>query len=421
MARTTVRQNYLKGLNLLLNNCSDATDWTASGSGIAFIDSTDHVLVGTGSQKLIIPDGQATGLSVNSLTGMGWDLSPYNQINFKVGWDITAANRQLDHSFQILLGSNAGNQFADYILSKTIFTGEKPYDEVYSFDLNSAIDFPSSAGSFDRTSVQWCSIRINNTDTAGEKVFYLDAVYAGLQSKTQVLLTFDDADSSVYTAAFPIMQTYGLVSTQYVNGGTVGGTGKMTVAQLKEMEAAGHQISNHSYDHVSWLGKTKEYMRANFLTNKNWLIANGFNDWAYFAYVGGYFNDDSLDLMTEQNVITARSVESSLTSTYALGNFGTSHGLLNPHLLRTDNLGVTETELASVELGYLDTAIKNGYSHGMYAHKIVTTPVLTTEFSIAEFTDLCAGIAARKTKGLCEDRTIKEYINGLNGIRPLAA
>ena len=43
MARTTVRQNYLKGLNLLLNNCSDATDWTASGSGIAFIDSTDHV------------------------------------------------------------------------------------------------------------------------------------------------------------------------------------------------------------------------------------------------------------------------------------------------------------------------------------------------------------------------------------------
>lgn len=64
-----------------------------------------------------------------------------------------------------------------------------------------------------------------------------------------VIITFDDGDVSVYTAAFPIMQKYGLTGVTYIVGNYMGTDGYMTPEQIKELVAAGWEVGSHSRSH----------------------------------------------------------------------------------------------------------------------------------------------------------------------------
>jgi peptidoglycan/xylan/chitin deacetylase (PgdA/CDA1 family) len=64
-----------------------------------------------------------------------------------------------------------------------------------------------------------------------------------------VIITFDDGDISVYTAAFPIMQKYGLTGVTYIVGNYMDTDGYMTPDQLKELLAAGWELGSHSRSH----------------------------------------------------------------------------------------------------------------------------------------------------------------------------
>lgn len=64
-----------------------------------------------------------------------------------------------------------------------------------------------------------------------------------------VIITFDDGDISVYTAAFPIMQKYGLTGVTYIVGNYMGTEGYMSADQLKELVAAGWEMGSHSRSH----------------------------------------------------------------------------------------------------------------------------------------------------------------------------
>jgi peptidoglycan/xylan/chitin deacetylase (PgdA/CDA1 family) len=65
-----------------------------------------------------------------------------------------------------------------------------------------------------------------------------------------VVITFDDGDVSVYTNAFPIMQKYGFVGVFYLISRRLGGTGVVTVDQVRTLLQAGWEIGSHSQTHV---------------------------------------------------------------------------------------------------------------------------------------------------------------------------
>lgn len=64
-----------------------------------------------------------------------------------------------------------------------------------------------------------------------------------------VVITFDDGDASIYNNAFPIMQKYGFVGVFYLITSYFGGTGIVTVDQVREMLNAGWEIGSHSVSH----------------------------------------------------------------------------------------------------------------------------------------------------------------------------
>ena len=64
-----------------------------------------------------------------------------------------------------------------------------------------------------------------------------------------VVISFDDGDITIYTAAFPIMKEFGYVGVNYLVGNRLGSDGFLSVDQIKEMIAAGWEVGSHSMTH----------------------------------------------------------------------------------------------------------------------------------------------------------------------------
>ena len=68
-------------------------------------------------------------------------------------------------------------------------------------------------------------------------------------SEGLVSIDFDDGWRNIYTNGLPLLQKYGLPSTQYIISGKIGTTGYMTKAQIQAFLASGSEIGSHSVTH----------------------------------------------------------------------------------------------------------------------------------------------------------------------------
>lgn len=62
-------------------------------------------------------------------------------------------------------------------------------------------------------------------------------------------ITFDDGWQSIYQEAVPVMDAYGIASTQYVVPGTFKQHNYLSEAQTRSMQQAGHEIASHTWTH----------------------------------------------------------------------------------------------------------------------------------------------------------------------------
>jgi len=65
-----------------------------------------------------------------------------------------------------------------------------------------------------------------------------------------IVLTFDDGYRSDYEQAFPILQEYGFRAVHFLYVKKVGQPNGLTPQEIAELIAAGHEIGNHTYNHV---------------------------------------------------------------------------------------------------------------------------------------------------------------------------
>lgn len=79
-------------------------------------------------------------------------------------------------------------------------------------------------------------------ESAGNHVI-VDAICCNAQSIPKIVLSFDDAFESTALKAMPYMADKGLVGTIYLPTGVVGNTGRLTWAQVSELQGAGWGIS----------------------------------------------------------------------------------------------------------------------------------------------------------------------------------
>jgi len=103
--------------------------------------------------------------------------------------------------------------------------------------------------------------------------------HSNAQTGPVVSFTYDDGSESWYDIGFPIFQEYGFPGVAYINAANwwVSGSGYNAVNKLHEMQAAGWEISNHTYHHDCSFGE------AEVSTMKDWLDAHGFPNSGFTA------------------------------------------------------------------------------------------------------------------------------------------
>ncbi|TPW98784.1 polysaccharide deacetylase family protein, partial [Schumannella luteola] len=114
---------------------------------------------------------------------------------------------------------------------------------------------------------------------------------------TTVSLTFDDGNASQALGA-SILGAHGLVGTFYINSGTIGTPGKLTLAQLQAFAAAGNEIGGHTVTHVDLTTVPNDEVLRQVCDDRVQLSSWGFQvrSFAYpFAEVSNAVAQDVMD------------------------------------------------------------------------------------------------------------------------------
>ena len=187
------------------------------------------------------PD-QFSALQVQGL----WDLSTSDLLALDVGFDTASTDTRL---VVVLCSDPTG--YDRCASAGNLVNGVRKPNRI-------AIPIPRSAfsadGAFDPAAVRRIEIRL--VTTAAEGTSRPDAVYlykllGRVSSKARVVLSFDDGHASVYSAAYPIAKAAGMRGTLYLNGTFIGAPDNLTLAQVKELYAAGWDVGNHTFDHTA--------------------------------------------------------------------------------------------------------------------------------------------------------------------------
>jgi peptidoglycan/xylan/chitin deacetylase (PgdA/CDA1 family) len=217
---------------------SVATNPTATGATATEDDR--------GAQK--ITWASATASQFGGVKALGtWDFSTSDLFALDVGFD-TAETKTY---FQIFLCFDTGTTFTNYAVSPTFLLSNqiKPPRFTLPF-LKSAMTVTGTPAWSAVRRIEIRYYRSPDAITAAANTAYVYGFWSHLAARTKVILTFDDGARNQYLNIFPIMQAAGLRGTVYVNGATVGGGSQITLAHLKEMQAAGWDIGCHTWAHT---------------------------------------------------------------------------------------------------------------------------------------------------------------------------
>lgn len=125
----------------------------------------------------------------------------------------------------------------------------------------------------------------------------IDATSANPQlfKEPLITITFDDGRNTVYSQAFPVLQKYGIHSTQYLISGTIDDQAYVSPKQIDQMYKAGHEIACHTVTHrdittLSAIELTNELTQCQKTFSKYAPVSN-------FASPYGHTNDKSLDII----------------------------------------------------------------------------------------------------------------------------
>jgi peptidoglycan/xylan/chitin deacetylase (PgdA/CDA1 family) len=95
-------------------------------------------------------------------------------------------------------------------------------------------------------------------------------------TKGRITITFDDGWAETYTMIFPILKGLGIVANSAVNPEPIDGhwSAYMTLAQVKELKAAGWSIESHSVSHPDLTKLNATQLDAELKNSKDWIAKN---------------------------------------------------------------------------------------------------------------------------------------------------
>jgi peptidoglycan/xylan/chitin deacetylase (PgdA/CDA1 family) len=108
-----------------------------------------------------------------------------------------------------------------------------------------------------------------------------------------ISITFDDGWQSVYTNALPLLERYDMNSTQYITTGVVGAPAYMSEAQIRALQAGGHELAAHTVSHPDLTALSNEDLTSELVDSLTFLEER-FGNIANMASPLNEYNDATL-------------------------------------------------------------------------------------------------------------------------------
>ncbi|KKR15230.1 MAG: hypothetical protein UT43_C0005G0026, partial [Parcubacteria group bacterium GW2011_GWC1_39_29] len=209
-----------------------------------------------------------------------------------------------------------------------------------------------------------------------------------------VSVVFDDGWDSQFTEGKKKMDEYDMKATAYIIPDLVDTANYMTLANLKELQNL-HEWDISAHHQTNFTTLTATEVEETILDIKNYLIKNGFKGADHFAYPNGAFDETTVLPLVRKYFKSARTI-AEYPETYPPADY---------HKLRVASILDTDTPASIATL--VDNARINKEWLILVFHKIVTTPTVETEYSIADFGTIIDDIAS---DGITV-KTVSEVIN----------
>lgn len=127
--------------------------------------------------------------------------------------------------------------------------------------------------------------------------------------RPSISLGFDDARTSQFTEAYPLMSNAGLVGNLWVAADYVGTSGYMTEAQITELYKAGWMIGVHgNLTNTDGSLTTRALLLAEIQRNRDYVASRWPGGEMHYAYPGGAVSQWSISVLQELGFLTARLV-----------------------------------------------------------------------------------------------------------------
>lgn len=398
-------KNLLNSAGVLLEDFENINDWTVRSGSIA--SNTSEVK--SGSQSIKATTNSGATLQIDKV--VNWDLSNMQRLSLWVY--IHDAASSYGGSIQLWLGTDSSFNNA-WRVYRSINPG---YDMDSGWNLWS---FPNQWFEVVAGSPIWSNpivhIRITIYAAARQVAhasFESLTAYYGAAGTPAIMMRFDDGTTQQYSNAFQYMKQYGIRGTLYMATGLIGKEGYLTAAQLREMDAAGWGIGNHTHSHTNFHGLTVEQMQNDLTNGMNDLNALGLTKASRcVAYPGGGVSYDY------PNTMTAMANAEMLTGSTTNGDDNISN-LHQPTLLPCTDLyrlpdepfktGTISLARAKDLLG--DTIVGGGVFAGHWH----TIDGLNSEWSTADFHNFIDYVYEKIQAGLITAITIDELYRSTLG------
>ncbi len=111
-----------------------------------------------------------------------------------------------------------------------------------------------------------------------------------------VCITFDDGPESILTESKPLMDEYGFTGAIFLITDAVGGEGKLSWDQVRELEAAGWEVGSHTASHVHPTRIDAEQCREEFENSRRAIEDEIEGECGALAYPYGLYDDTVMSL-----------------------------------------------------------------------------------------------------------------------------